>query len=142
MIIPDVNLLLYANMSGFPQHKLAQKWMEDLLSGNEEVGIPTVATFGFIRIATSRRVFKTPLSVDQALKRVESWMMQPQVTLLLPGRRHLEIAFTLLRNLGTAQNLTTDAQLAAHAIENQAELHSNDSDFARFPGLRWVNPLS
>lgn len=140
-MIPDVNLLLYANISAFPQHKAAQNWLEDLLSGHEEVGIPAVATFGFVRIATSRRVFKTPLSVDDALKRVESWMLQPRVTLLVPGRRHLEIAFALLRNLGTAQNLTTDAQLAAHAIENQAELHSNDTDFARFPGLRWVNPL-
>jgi hypothetical protein len=141
MIIPDVNLLLYANIDAFPQHQRARAWLEEILNGNQAVGLPTVSVFGFIRVATSLRVFDTPVAVDEAIRRVETWLGQPHVTQLVAGARHLSIAFDLLRSLGTTKNLTTDVQLAAHAIENQAELHSNDTDFARFPGVRWVNPL-
>jgi predicted nucleic acid-binding protein len=81
------------------------------------------------------------MTVQDALGRVDEWFRRPQVRFLQPGPRHLDIAFRLLRKLGTAANLTTDVQLAALAIENQAELHSNDSDFGRFPELRWINPL-
>jgi predicted nucleic acid-binding protein len=81
------------------------------------------------------------LAVVDALTRVEEWFALPHVHFALPGPRHLEIAFGLLRELGVAGNLTTDVQLAAVAIEHQGELHSNDTDFGRFPRLRWVNPL-
>jgi toxin-antitoxin system PIN domain toxin len=141
VVVPDVNLLLYAHLSGFRQHRAAKKWWETLLAGREEVGIASPALFGFVRLATNRRVFDPPMEVDGALERVETWFSRPQVRFLLPGPRHLEIASRLLRALGAAGNLTTDAQLAALAIENQADLHSNDSDFARFPDLRWVDPL-
>jgi hypothetical protein len=141
MIIPDVNLLLYANIDAFPQHQRARAWLEELLNGTQAVGLPTVSIFGFIRIATSPRVFDTPMAVDEAIGRVEAWLGQPHVTQLAAGARHLSIAFALLRSLGATKNLTNDVQLAAHAIENQAELHSNDTDFGRFPGVRWVNPI-
>ena len=142
MIVPDVNLLLYATISGFPEHQRARRWWEDLLSGDNDVGLAGPAVFGFVRICTSPRIFDRPLAVDDALERVEEWLDQPPVRFLLPGPLHVEIAFRLLRHLGTASNLTTDVQLAAHAIENQAEVHSNDGDFARFPGLRWSNPIA
>jgi toxin-antitoxin system PIN domain toxin len=100
-----------------------------------------VSLFGFIRLATNPRIFQPAMPVSEAVTRIESWLEQPHVHLLLPGPRHLEIAFDLLRRLGTAHNLTTDAQLAALAIEHQATLCSNDRDFARFPGLRWLNPI-
>jgi toxin-antitoxin system PIN domain toxin len=141
MILPDVNLLLYAHISAFSQHGDAKTWWDALLGGRAEVGITSPALFGFVRLATNRKVFDPPMSVGDALGRVESWFTRPQVRFLQPGPRHLEIAAGLLRRLGTAGNFTTDAQLAALAIENQAELHSNDSDFGRFPRLRWVNPL-
>jgi len=141
MVVPDVNLLLYAHVSAFRQHSAARKWWETLLAGREEVGIAGPALFGFVRLATNRRVLDPPMDVEGALGRVESWFSRTRVRFLQPGPRHLEIASRLLRALGTAGNLTTDAQLAALAIENQAELHSNDSDFGRFPDLRWVDPL-
>jgi uncharacterized protein len=141
MVVPDINLLLYAHVSAFRQHRAARKWWETLLAGREEVGIASPALFGFVRLATNRRVLDPPMEVDGALDRVEAWFSRPQVRFLQPGPRHLEVASRLLRALGAAGNLTTDAQLAALAIENQAELHSNDSDFARFPDLRWVDPL-
>lgn len=96
--------------------------------------------FGFLRIVTNRRVFDAPRSVEEAISDLESWFAAGAVT-VTPGPRHLEIAFRLLRELGTGGNLTTDVQLAALALEHQAELHSADADFARFKGLRWVNPL-
>ena len=141
MIVPDVNLLLYAHIGGFPDHARALRWWEEALDGDQEVGIGAPALFGFVRIATNPRIFETPLSVEEAIARVESWLEQPNARFLLPGPRHLEIAFRLLRKAGTARNLTTDVQLAALAIEYQAELHSNDTDFGRFGDLRWVNPL-
>jgi len=142
MILPDINLLLYAHVDAFPQHKRARAWWEGLLGGTAQVGIAAPALFGFLRLATSRRLFDPPMDVEAALIRVEGWLARPNVRFLQPGPRHLEIAAALLRRLGTAANLTTDAQLAALAIEFQGELHSNDSDFGRFPELRWVDPLA
>jgi len=142
MILVDINLLLYATISTFKQHGAARAWFEGKLNGDEQVVLPHLSIFGFIRISTNVRVFEKPLTVDQAISCVECWLAPPHVNVLVPGPRHLEIAFGLPRKLGAAANLTTDVQLAALAIENQATLCSNDSDFARFSGLRWENPLS
>lgn len=141
MIIPDVNLLVYAEINAFPEHRAARRWWERTLSGTEMVGIPAVSLFGFLRIATNRRVFVDPLGVGDAIERVRGWLDCPGVSFLAPGPKHLDIAFGLLSALGSAGNLTSDVQLAAHAIEQQAELCSNDLDFGRFSGLRWSNPL-
>lgn len=141
MIVPDVNLLLYAYVPAYPEHGAARAWLEAALSGTDEVGFTDVAVFGFLRLVTNRRVYTTPMTVDQAADRIESWFQTPSGRMLTPGPRHLQIALRLARALGTAGSLTTDIQLAAYAIENQAEVHSNDNDFARFPGLRWTNPL-
>ena len=141
MIVPDINLLLYAEIAAFPEHAAARKWWERLLSGTEEVGIAPPALFGFLRIATNPRVISPPLAVDDAIDRVTAWLAQPNVRVLQPGPKHLQIAFDLLRGLGTAGNLTTDTQLAAFAIENAATMCSNDTDFGRFVGLSWKNPL-
>ena len=141
MIIPDVNLLLYATITGFPQHERSRAWFEDVLNGSALVGLTSPAVFGYIRIATSGRVLASAMSVTDAIGRVRQWLAQPNVRFVVPGPRHLEIAFGLLETLGTGASLTTDVQLAAHAIEQGADLCSNDTDFGRFPGLRWVDPL-
>jgi hypothetical protein len=141
VIVPDVNLLLYAHVTAFEQHPRARRWWEDLLNGEREIGLAASTVFGFIRIATNRAVFARPLAVADALRLVGGWIAMPHVLFALPGPRHLEIAFGLLRELGAAGNITTDVQIAALAIEYQGEVHSNDTDFGRFPRLRWVNPL-
>ena len=141
MIVPDINLLLYAHFRGFTHHVRARRWWEQLLNGDTEVALSAPAVFGFLRLATSPAVFDGPLAVADAVGLVEEWFAMPHVRFAVPGPRHLEIALGLLRALGVAGNLTTDVQLAALAIEDQGELHSNDTDFARFPRLRWVNPL-
>ena len=142
MIIPDVNLLLYAVVSAFPQHKAAHAWWEETVNSPEEIGLPSPAIFGFIRIATNPRVLSPPLPVDAATGYVSAWLGQPNVSHLVPGPGHVEIAFSLLHGVGTGGNLTTDVQLAALALEHDADMYSNDTDFARFPGLRWHNPLA
>ncbi len=141
MIIPDVNLLLYATVTGFPKHEPARAWLEDALNGSDLLGLTSPAVFGYIRIATSGRVFESAMSVVDATDRVRLWLAQPNVRFVVPGPSHLEIAFGLLEAIGTGANLTTDVQLAAHAIELDAELFSNDTDFGRFAGLRWIDPL-
>jgi toxin-antitoxin system PIN domain toxin len=142
VILPDVNLLFHAYNSESPLHPAARTWWEGALNGTRPVGLAWVAILGFIRIATHRQVLANPLPVATACAHARSWLAQPYVSIIDPGIRHAEILFGLLESLGTAGNLTTDAHLATLAIEYQAELHSTDADFARFPGLRWVNPLN
>ena len=141
MIVPDVNLLLHAHDSQSRRHEAARKWWETLMNGTGTVGLPWVALLGFIRIATNPKILDNPLDVGSACSRVRSWLNRPQTALIHPGDRHADILFELLEGTGSAGNLTTDAHLAALAIEHQAELHSTDADMARFPGLRWTNPL-
>lgn len=112
------------------------------MNSTVEVGLTGPAVFGFLRISTNPRVLRSPLSIEEATGQVTDWLAQPNVEFLPPGPRHLEIAFKLLHDVGTAGNLTTDAQLAAFAIEHNGELCSNDTHFGRFPGLRWTNPLA
>mgnify|MGYP001575718099 CR=1 FL=1 len=142
MIIPDVNLLVYAHIAAFPEHAKARRWWERALNSDDNVGIALPALFGFLRLTTSPRIFQAPMPVARAIRAIERWQERPNLRLLVPGPRHLEIAFDLVQQLGTAGNLTTDIQLAALAIEHDAELHSNDADFGRFPQVRWVNPLA
>lgn len=141
MIVPDVNLLLYAVISGFPQHARAHAWWERTVNSSVRIGLTQPALFGFLRIVTNARVLESPLPVSDAVEYVRDWLAQPNVDLLVPGPNHLRIALDLLSEVGTAGNLTTDAQLAAYAIEHRGEIHSSDTDFARFPELKWTNPL-
>ena len=141
MILPDINLLVYAYNQHAPRHAEARAWWEGLLNGPGAVGIPWAVACGFVRLMTHPAVVVDPLDPSKALHHVRSWFDQPLVEVLDPGPRHLEILGRLLDAAGVAANLTTDAHLAAIAIEHQCELHSSDTDFARFPGLRWRNPL-
>jgi uncharacterized protein len=141
LIIPDVNLLVHAYNSDSPLHDEARSWWEELLNGTRPVGLSWVAVLGFLRITTHRQILAQPLPVSAACNRARAWLSRPYVSVLHPGDRHPEVLFGLLEALGTGGNLTTDAHLAALAIEHQGELHSTDTDFARFPGLRWRNPL-
>lgn len=112
-----------------------------MLCSDEPVGLPWATALGFIRLMTHRSVLVTPMSAHAAVAHVRAWFAQPNVRVVDPGADHLDILARLLAALGTAGNLTTDAHLAALAIEYQCELCSNDADFTRFPGLRWRNPL-
>ena len=142
MIVPDLNVLLYAVDSSSPRHQAAKAWLEAQLSGAETFGFSWSVLLGFLRLSTRSSVFGSPLAVEEAFDLVASWLDQPPVVVLDPTERHLVTMRELLQPLGTAGNLVTDAHLAALAIEHGAAVASSDRDFARFSGLRWVDPLS
>jgi hypothetical protein len=140
--LADANLLLYAVDESSPHHEAARAWVEDALSGSETVAFAWAVLLAFVRLRTNPRVFASPLDLDEALGLVDSWLAQPCATVVHPTDRHSALLRELLGPLGTAGNLTTDAHLAALAIEHGAELYSADADFSRFPRLPWVNPLT
>ena len=140
MILPDINLLVYAYNEDAPFHHAAKEWWEDCLSGSKPVGLAWAVVLGFVRLMANRRVLAIPMPAGEAVEQCRSWLAEPNTRMLLPGPTHLDILANLLAG-PVGPNLVTDAHLAALAIENQAELYSNDGDFARFPGLAWRNPL-
>jgi len=141
VILPDVNLVVYAYNADARRHAAARAWWEDLLSSSESVALPWAVSCGFIRLMTHPAVLVRPLDPALAVGHVRSWLERPNVEVLDPGPRHLELLGKLLSELGVGGNLATDAHLAALAIEHQCELHSSDADFGRFSGLRWRDPL-
>lgn len=141
MILPDINLLVYAYNSNAPHHSQAKAWWEAALSENRNVGLPWVVLLGYVRLMTSRSVLVRPLAMGEAFDHVRSWLERPQAQILQPGPRHLDLLESFMRGSQVTGRLSTDAHLAALAVEHRAELHTNDGDFAEFPGLRWTNPL-
>lgn len=135
MRIPDANVLLYASDSSSANHTIARGWVERALSATETVGFAMIVLLAFVRISTNARVMASPLSAAAAFDQVEEWMSQPPSALLHPGGRHLALWRELVEASGTAGNLTTDAHLAALAIEHGATLASFDGDLHRFAGL-------
>jgi toxin-antitoxin system PIN domain toxin len=141
MIIPDINVLVHAYNRDSPRHTQARRWLEKTVSGSTIIGMPWICILGFIRIMTHPRIMRVPMYPADAIRRIQSLLAVPTVHIITPGDDHAKVLFSLLQELGTAGNLTTDAHLAALAIEYRAELSSTDSDFSRFAGLRWHNPL-
>lgn len=141
MILPDLNLLVYAYNSDAPGHRQAKTWWESCLSGTRPVGLPWAVILGYLRLTTSRRVLVDPFTAQEAIGHIRSWLERPQVQILQPGSRHLDLLDSLMQDAQASGDLTTDVHLAALAIEHQAELNTNDGDFSRFSGLRWTNPL-
>ena len=142
MKVTDVNLLLYAVDASSPRHADARVWLEACLSGVETFALPVSVLLAFVRLSTQARIFAKPFTLAEAFDLVEGWLAQPCATTIAPGDRHLALVRKLLQPLGAAGNLVSDAHLAALAIEHGAELCSVDTDFARFPRLRWSNPLA
>ena len=142
MIVPDLNLLVYAYDSSSRNHDAAAAWWKGCIVGTEEIGLAAVVVFGFVRLCTHSKVFHHPLTVAEATARVESWLARPQVRMIEHSPHHVAEVLALLEATGTAGNLTTDAQIAALVRQEKAILHSNDTDFQRFPGIRWLNPLT
>ena len=142
MILIDANLLIYAVNDDAVLNRKAKAWLESVLSGSEAVGFSWTVLLAFLRLTTRPGLFRRPLSAESAFGVVAAWLDMAAATIVHPGPRHLSILRELLVDLGTAGNLTSDAHLAALAIEHGAVLSSSDADFARFSGLKWRNPLS
>ena len=142
MILVDVNLLLHAYNPRSADHDRSRVWLESIFSGSELVRLPWFIVWAFLRISTNSRVFAHPLSMAEATGIVSSWFAEPAVGMLEPGDRHWEILQELMEDGQVTGPLVMDAALAAIAIEYGATLHTTDRDFARFPGLKWTNPIA
>lgn len=140
MNLVDVNVLIYAVNSDSPHHDRARLWLEKALSGSDPLGLSWSVLLAFLRITTRRGILERPLPVDQALAYIDSWLRQPVVEVVVPGPHHWTILRTLIATSGAAGNLTSDAHLAALALEGGWSLISTDHDFRRFAGLEVVNP--
>lgn len=141
MILVDANLLLYGEDELSPQHLAAREWWDSQLAGDSPVCLCWTVINAFLRIGTNSRVYHRPLSIDEAVTRVQSWFAQPCVRLVIPTKNHWEIFSDLIIEGQAVANLVSDAHLAALAIEHGCTLYSTDSDFSRFPKLKWKNPL-
>lgn len=142
MILVDANLLLYAYHPRAAQHEASRAWLEGAFSAPDLVCFAWLTLWAFIRIATNPRIFEHPLSVSEAETAVSSWLAQPNAAILEPGERHWDILQALLHDGQTKGPLVMDAVLAAIALEHGATICTTDRDFARFPRLRWTNPLT
>ena len=142
MLIPDINLLLYAHHAGFTEHTAARKWWESLLNSGQRVAMPWMVVFGFLRISTSQKVFPNPPNANAVCSVIKDWFACSGVQPIDPGPQHFDIVSRLVAEVGAAAALTSDIHLAALALEYRCELYSNDRDFGIFKGLKWINPLA
>ncbi len=142
MILVDANVLVYAHVRSLTQHKGAQDWLDQQLNGPAPVGLPWMSLLAFLRLVTNPRVFDHPEPIADAWRQVLAWLECETAWIPQPTDRHAELLGQLLAIPGIHGNLVQDAHLAALAIEHGLMLCSTDSDFARFPNLRWLNPLA
>jgi toxin-antitoxin system PIN domain toxin len=141
MILVDANVLIYAVDSDSPHHGPARRWLEKALSATSPVGLPWIVILAFLRLTTRSGILRNPMRPERALAFVDEWLAQPYVRAVGPGEGHWTILRQLVHASGTAGNLTSDAHLAALALEIGAAICSTDSDFERFPGVERINPL-
>lgn len=141
MLLPDVNVLVYAHREDSPHHAGCREWLETLLNGQEAYGLSELVLSGFVRVVTHPKVFTRPSPLADALEFTEQLRGRPNCVAIAPGRRHWQIFRELCVEAGTKGNLVPDAYLAAMAIESGCEWVSTDRDFSRFKGLRWRHPL-
>lgn len=141
MMLVDANLLLYAYDPRSAHHTASRTWLEETLSGTELVRFAWVTLWAFLRISTNPRVFERPLTVEEAMRAVGAWLAQPATGILEPSERHWEKLQELAVQAQVKGPLVMDAVIATLAIEHGATLQTTDVDFARFPGLKWRNPL-
>ncbi len=142
MLLPDVNVLVYAHREdSSPEHRAYASWLVDLATGFEPFALSVLALAGVVRIVTNPRIFRRPSALDEVFAFIGELVARPNARLVTPGARHLEIFEDLCRRSSATGKLVADAQHAAVAVEHGCTLVTTDSDFDRFPGLRWHHPL-
>jgi toxin-antitoxin system PIN domain toxin len=142
MLLPDVNVLIYAHVEdSIPDHAEYATWITRLATGPEPFALSVLVLSGFVRVVTNPRVFDPPSTLDRSFAFVSSLVERPTARIVGPGPDHLDIFERLCRESGATGKLVADAQHAAIAVEHGCTMVSTDSDFSRFPGLRWQHPL-
>jgi uncharacterized protein len=142
VILIDANILIYAHVSSFAQHNLARDWLDQQLNASARVGLPWTSLLAFLRLVTNPRVFEQPEAIRDAWEQVHTWLTSETVWIPQPTERHADILGEFLALPGVHGDLVPDAHLAALAVEHGLTLCSTDGDFARFQGLRWLNPIA
>ncbi len=142
MILIDANLLVYSSIASVPQHEKAQRWLDERLNGEAPVGMPWSSLLGFLRLVTNPRIFDPPISPGDAWRVTEYWLDCAPVWIPQPTASHRVILKRLYDSVAPQGNLVPDAHLAALSLEHGLTLCSTDGDFARFPELKWENPLT
>lgn len=142
MIVLDANILLYAYDTESRHHIAAESWMERTLSSGELIGLPWQTITAFLRISTNPRAMNRRLLPEEAVEAVDEWLELPNIRILAPTEDHWQVLRRLVREGQASGPLITDAELAAITTEYGGVLQTTDRDFARFPGLRWTNPLA
>lgn len=141
MVLFDINVLLYAHRPEFTPHPEFKRWLEEFVSSDQSFSVPTLVRSGFIRIATNRRIFSNPTSLETAIRFVESLLENSNHIEISPGKYHWKLFLDLCLEVKAKGDLVSDAYLAALALECGGEWITADRDYARFPGLRWRHPL-
>lgn len=138
----DVNVLIYAHrVDAHPEHEAFGKWLSDLANGDEPFALSPVVLSGVVRIVTNPRVFRRPSTLREVFSFINELRVRPTARLLGPGPRHFDLFARLCHQAGASGKLVADAFHAAVALEHGCTWVTTDSDFARFPGLRWEHPL-
>lgn len=141
MILPDVNVLVYAHDRAFPQHAAYRAWLQNILESNAAYGLSDLVLSGFLRIVTHSRILRTPLSSTEALTIIRDLRRHPNCFVVKPGERHWDIFVQLCDHTKATANTVPDAYFAALAIESGCEWLTADKGFSRFPDLKWRHPL-
>jgi toxin-antitoxin system PIN domain toxin len=142
LIVLDANILLYAYDNSSTLHLEARRWIESVFSSGDAIGLPWQTVAAFLRVVTNPKLRGDRFTVEEAAAIVDQWIAQANVRLLAPGDRHWPVLRPALVEGQVRGPLITDAQLAALTVESGGVLHTTDRDFARFPLLRWRNPLA
>ena len=141
MIVVDANLLIYSYDTDSPHHKKSRAWVEKIFSDIEPVGLPWQTVTAFLRVITNRRLPGSRLTIEQAAEIVEAWLEQPNVRIIVAGDDHWSVLKRMMVEGRASGPLVSDAELVAVTVEYGGVFYTADRDFARFPGLRWANPL-
>ena len=142
MILVDTNLLLYASVGGTTHHERTKRWLDEQFDRESRIGLPWHSLLGFVRVASNTRAYTHAASVEEAWRQVRGWLSAINVWIPQPTERHAEIIEEIFVSVRIGTQDVMDAHLAALAIEHGLILCSADRDFARYPALRWFNPLA
>lgn len=140
MILPDVNVLIYAFRPDVPEHRLCRTWLDAIVAADARFGISPLALAAVVRVTTNTRTYQVPSPLDEAFGFCDDLLSQPHCQIVEPGEGHFDIFKRLCLETGTRGPRVTDAWFAALAIEWACEWITLDRDYARFPGLKWSVP--
>ena len=141
MIVPDVNVFIHAMDTDSRHHGPAWAWWQQTLEVAEHVGLSWSVLTAYARLTTHPRILGRPMDVASATSDIEGWLASANTLILEPGHEHVRVMTRLLESAGSGGDLVPDAHLAALAFEHGGTVYSQDADFARFDGIRWINPL-